>query len=242
MAVLLSPKLYLAQYDLSGYANQLDSRVAVSVKNPMTFADAGMKRVQAGGDETVTLKGKVFWQTDSAAFKSHDLLRANWKLTGVPVSWSPQTGASGDMVQFFKALHAAYAFGGQIGDLLLADVEAVSDGQTPNVYGTVLEVGSKNAGGNSTARLLGLVGATQRLYALLHIVSISGGGTLTVKVQSDDAVGFPSAADRITFTGATVAGWQWLELAGAIATDTYWRANWTLSAGTAVFAVHVGIL
>jgi hypothetical protein len=65
---------------------------------------------------------------------------------------------------------------------------------------------------------------------------------LSVKVQSDDAVGFASPTDRLTFSAATQAGYQWLDLGGAIASDSYWRASWTLPSGAASFALMVGIL
>jgi hypothetical protein len=241
MAVLNAPKLYLGQYDLSGYANQFEPTVDVEIKDPTTFADGLVKRSEFGF-ETVSASGKVIWRADSAAFKSHDILRSAWGVADVPVSWSPQGGAVGQMAQFFKALHASYKPAGKVGDLLVADFSAVATGGSPNVYGTVLEVGTKNAGGNGAAQLLGLVAAGKTLYAVLHIFDVTGGGTLTVKVQSDDNSGFTSATDRLTFTGATAAGHQWLSLAGAIADDTYWRATWTLSAGTASLALHAGIL
>lgn len=241
MAVILTPKLYLAQYDLTGFANQGQPSVDVEKKYRTTFADAGMKRVEAGF-ETVSLKSKVFWQANSAAFKSHDILASQWKVSDVPVAWCPTTGSAGEACQFFRALSAGYSFAGAIGEYVMADVEATASGSSPNIYGTVLDTGTKSAGGNGTARLLGLVGVTQRLYAALLIFSMTGGGTLTVKVQSDDNVGMSSPTDRITFSGATVAGWQWLELGGAIASDNYWRSFYTLTAGTATFALLVGIL
>jgi hypothetical protein len=44
----------------------------------------------------------------------------------------------------------------------------------------------------------------------------------------------------VAFTAATTATSEFLSTAGAI-TDDYWRLTWTLSAGTATFAVVVGI-
>jgi hypothetical protein len=241
MAVINAPKLFLGKYDLSGYANQFEPTVDVEMKNPTTFADGLTQRAEFGF-ETVRASGKVIWRADSAAFKSHDILRSAWNVSDVPLSWSPQGGAVGQMAQFFKALHASYKPAGSVGDLILADFTAIGTGGSPNIYGTVLETGTKTEGGDGAAQELGLLGTGQRIYAVLHIFTIAGGGTLTVKVESDDNSGFTSAVERLAFTGATAAGHQWLELAGAIADDTYWRATWPLSAGTAAFAVHAGIL
>lgn len=239
MAVLLAPKLYLGKYDLSGFANQTTPSRDVEKKDSTTFADAGKKRVEAGF-ETTSLKAKVFWRANSASFLSHDILAESWKVAGVPVSFSMVAGAAGDPVMFFKALEAAYTCGGQVGEHIMSDVEAVATGDTPCIYGTVLDVGAKSTGGSGTAMQLGLVGAAQKLYAALHVTAATG--TLTLKIQSDDNAGFSSPTDRLTFTGASAAGWQWLELAGAVATDTYWRSSYTLPSGTATFALHVGIL
>jgi hypothetical protein len=98
--------------------------------------------------------------------------------------------------------------------------------------------------GNGTARQLGLVGATQKLYASLHVVDASVADTLDVKIQSDDASGMGTPTDRITFTQATAVGAQYATpVSGPIATDTWWRVSYTIG-GTSPsfkFAVVVGI-
>jgi hypothetical protein len=69
--------------------------------------------------------------------------------------------------------------------------------------------------------------------------------TLDVIVQSDDASGFPSATNRITFTQATGFTAEYATpVAGAI-TDDWWRVNFTIG-GTAspnfTFICVIGIL
>lgn len=86
--------------------------------------------------------------------------------------------------------------------------------------------------------------ASQTLWAGLHVTSGSG-GTLTVTVQTDDAVGFPSATTRITFTATTgpVAQGQMLSLTPVnISTETHIRTSWTITAGSFTFAVVAGIV
>ena len=244
MSVILSPKIYVGQYDLTGFANQGQPTSNTEKKDPTTFGDAatngGCRRVEAGF-ETVALKAKIFWKANSVSPQSHDIALANWKVADTPVSWCPQTGAAGEYCQFFKAIEVGYSQSGKIGDYLMADLEASATGASPNIYGTIVDVGTKVAGANGASRQLGLIGATQKMYALVHIFALSG-GTFTLKVQSDDNSGFTSPIDRITFAGATVPGWQWLELAGPIASDNYWRSSYTLTGGSVAFALHVGIL
>ena len=96
------------------------------------------------------------------------------------------------------------------------------------------------ATGNGTSQQLGAVTSAQKVYAAIHIWSISGTSTptITVKIQSDDNSSFTSATDRITFTAATAIGSQYKATAGAI-TDTYWRANYTITGTNPIFAIAI---
>lgn len=71
----------------------------------------------------------------------------------------------------------------------------------------------------------------------------TGTPTLTVAIESDDASGFASATTRLTFDAATAAGGQILRTDGTAITDTWYRANWTIS-GTSpsfLFALALGV-
>jgi hypothetical protein len=87
--------------------------------------------------------------------------------------------------------------------------------------------------------------ASQTLYAGLHVTGGSG-GNLTVRVQTDDNSGFTTPTTRITFTttAGPVTGGQLLSLTPVnISTETYIRADWTVSAGPGfTFAVVAGII
>ena len=100
------------------------------------------------------------------------------------------------------------------------------------------------ASGTGTAVAFTAPTATQSLYASFHVLSVTGTGTLTLKVQTDDNGSFTSATDRITFTAATTGNTaQWSSVAGAI-TDDWWRITYTIS-GTGpafAFAVTAGVL
>jgi hypothetical protein len=98
------------------------------------------------------------------------------------------------------------------------------------------------ASGNGTPVQLGAVLANQSIYANLHVFSVSVGGTpsITAKIQSDNAIGFPSPTDIGSFAPATVVGAQRLVIPGAI-TDDWFRAVVTVnSAGTFGVMVSIG--
>ena len=133
---------------------------------------------------------------------------------------------------------------GPPGGLAMAKVSGKTS-TGPIIRGTLMHSGAvaRTASGTGTARQLGAVSSSQKVYAALHVLSASGTTpSLTVKVQSDNAVGFPSATDVITFSAATAVGSQWGSTAGAL-TDDWWRVSYTIS-GTSpsfLFAVTIGI-
>lgn len=134
---------------------------------------------------------------------------------------------------------------GTVGELAMASHSAVSSGVVAR--GLLLHPAAtqRTASGTGTAREMGAVSATQRLYAALHVPIVAGTTpSLTVKVQSDDGAGFGSPTDRVTFTAETdgTVGYQWGSVAGAV-TDTFWRAIWTISGTNPQFnfAVTAGI-
>jgi hypothetical protein len=235
---LKNAKIYLGQYDVSGDFNNVSLQLDTEGLDATTFGSTA--KVELPGLESVQFSGKVFSQVDDENPKIDDILKAKLALSNVPLSVSPLGGAAGDLAWTFKALLASYAPGLVIGQLPSADLSAKASGASL-IRGTVLETGAKAAAGNGTPLQLGAVTASQRLYAALHILAISGGGTFTLKLQSDTAVGFPSSTDVLTFAAATAIGSEWKEAAGPI-TDDWWRASWTLTSGAVTFAVVVGIL
>jgi len=85
---------------------------------------------------------------------------------------------------------------------------------------------------------------TQTLWAGLHVTTGSG-GTLTVRVQTDDNSGFTTPTTRITFTATTgpvPMGEMKFLVPVNISTETHIRADWTITAGSFTFAVNAGIV
>ncbi len=89
--------------------------------------------------------------------------------------------------------------------------------------------------GSGLARQLGALSATRALYVGLHVLSAAGTTpSVTVVVESDDAVGMASPTTRATFTAATAAGGQTVQIPGPV-TDDWWRVRWTISGTTPSF-------
>lgn len=152
--------------------------------------------------------------------------------------------ADGSVAYTARSLPTQYVpITGTVGDLAGASLAGSTTG--PIVRGTLLVPSSaaKTSSGNGTARQLGAVSASQSVYGALHVIAASGTNpTLDVKVQSDNASGFSTPTDQLTFTQATGRTAEWKSAAGAI-TDDWWRATWTIGGTNPsfTFAVVVGI-
>jgi hypothetical protein len=231
--------IYVGPYDLTADHNQVDVSQDVEELDDTRFGPV-LAKALTPGLRSATLAAKAFWEADGAAPKLDDKVSSLFPQSGWPLSVIAQNaGAAGEVGYAFQAMAASLKRGAQVGQLLMVDLQARNTAG-PLVRATVLETGTKAVAGNGTARQLGAVTSAQRVYVALHAFAVTG-GTLTVKVQSDDASGFSTPTDRVTLAALTQAGSEWKELAGPV-TDTWWRANWSLSAGSASFALLVGIL
>ena len=240
VAALTDAHIYANGLDLQGYSNQVILDAAVEDLDSTVFGTTGWRTREAGLKQ-VTSQVEGFF--DAATLDAE--VFTQFAATGIAYSVAPSSAADGDLAYTSKVMRPSYHFGGQVGQLIpyTSDVQGYG---TPLVRGKVGHPGgtARTTTGTGTAYQLGALSATQKLYAALHVLSVSGSATptLTVKVQSDDASGFPSATDRITFTAATATGGQFSSVAGAV-TDDWWRVSWTI-AGTNpsfLFAVVFGI-
>lgn len=234
--VLRNCKLYFAGHDVSGDMNKLDLKYSAETLDKTVFGATTKSRLM--GLKDVELSGGGFWEADSAAFKIDDVVNSKLAVADELITVCPTDGAAGEVAFFFPALLAEYSPGAAVGEIFAFEISA--SGCQVLGRGTIMETGAKSATAGGTARQLGAVSASQKVYAGLHILAASGTNpTLDLKIQSDDAQGMASPTDRITFAQATGIGSQWATpVAGAI-TDNWWRAYWTLGGTTPSFTVVV---
>jgi hypothetical protein len=230
--VLLNTRLFVAGADLTAVTNKVDMQTEVEAKDATTFGSGGAKELLAGLAST-SLTAEGFFEAADAT-KIDDVAFASRGAIG-PMTVCPVAATDGALAYFTNGLETDYTLLGGVGDM--APFKLSAQGNWRTVRGTVGHPVStaRTASGNGTAMLLGAVGASQQLYASLHVLAVSGTTpSLTVKVQSDDNVGFTSPTDRLTFTAATAVGGQILRLAGPL-TDNYFRVTWTISGTTPSF-------
>jgi hypothetical protein len=243
--VLLDARTFVSGADLSGSGNQIEVSEEWEAKGVTNWRSGGAEEVIAGlGQVEISAGGQ--WEAGDLSMPDDSF----WANRRVLEPWSVgPTGASdtaaGNLMYLTRALRTKMQHGGSVGDV--APWEASAKGSWPLVRGQSFHQSGtpRTATGTGTAIQLGAVADGQSLYANLHVLSVAGTAapTITVTVQSDDAVGFPSATARGAFAAKTAIGGESIRIPGPIATDSWWRVSWTISGTTPsfLFLVSMGI-
>jgi hypothetical protein len=231
--IFKNAEILLSGYDISGDSNKVALSSKADVKDRTTFNNTARRRVCGLLDTSISAEGFFDPAKDAGLF---DFIASGEKIIAV----SPAVGLAGDLIYFAKCQTAEYTpMEGAIGEL--AAFRLSGQGSGPLIRGKVLERGAKTATAPGTAANIGAVLATQKVYACLHVLAVSGTNpTLDLKIQSDEAQGMATPADRIAFDQMTAVGAQWKELAGPVA-DTWWRVNYTLGGTDPSFVIAVVI-
>ena len=221
---------------VDGYVNQFGMEPSLQVRPATTFGSGGFDEVRPGL-LTATMMVQGFTDFASGSISSYfDVQPASQYVTTVSI---PGTTA-GDPAWLMRVRPSQLqTVGGQVGEMAPFMLQATAD--SPFGRGKLLApVATVSANGNGTAVALAGPTASQSLYVALHITATTGGGTWTVKVQSDDNSGMTTPTDRVTFSTFTGQGWQWSSVAGSFSSETHLRATWSVTGGTsptATFAV-----
>ena len=236
--ILTSVGVFLDGYDVSGDHNAVALQAQADAVETTTFASGGA-RTRLPGLKTFDANLQGLWEGGTGKINETHFNRVG---ASPILTLSPKNlGAEGELAMFGQLVHASYAPGAQVGDALKFAVAMQGTGDL--ALGTILHNATRSATGTGTIMNLGAVLSTQRIMASLHLLSITGGGSLTAKVQSAAAVGFASPTDRITFGALSAIGAQLATPVAGPITDAFWRASWTLtgSSPTALFVLAFAI-
>lgn len=235
-------KIYLDGYDLTGNSNKVELNYSADSLDNTVFS-ATTKTRQAGL-KNVELDMEGFWE--AGAGKVDAAMGANLDtggLVGKIMTICPTGGAANEPFFSFKNLLGEFQLGAQVGELLPFSYNGGGSDSQGLIKGTVLENAAKTSTAAGTGRQLGQVAEGQYVYAVMHVLAVSGTNpTLDMVIQSDNNTGFTSPTTKITFAQVTDVGSAWgTRVAGAI-TDDCWRASWTIG-GTddPSFTVFVGV-
>ncbi|MFF2331824.1 MULTISPECIES: hypothetical protein [unclassified Streptomyces] len=240
-SVLTDVRLFAVAADLSGNSNKVELSGEVEEKEVTNYRSGGYKEL-IGGLGSAEISGEGQWEAGDPS-KVDD---ASWSQLGGLGPWTVCPGDStvGALAYLTNALRCDYKLLDAVGEV--APWTGTAKTSWPLVRGQIAHPPgtARTASGSGTALQLGAVPAGKRLYAALHVLSVAGTTpSLTVAIESDDAVGMATPTSRLTFSAATAASGQILRTDGTAITDTHYRATWTIS-GTGpsfLFALSLGI-
>ncbi|WFF07254.1 hypothetical protein O7622_01235 [Micromonospora sp. WMMD1076] len=245
--ILKNVRIFNGGADLTSASNKVEVGGEAEERDVTTFGsyDAATDRIWKeviAGTKTGKASASGFWQAGDPGMVDD----ASWSSLGGVGAWTvcPRGAAVGDVAYVTQAMRGSYQLGGTQGEI--APWSAGWSGSYPIVRGLIAHPPgtARTATGVGTAVQHLAVPAGGELIAALHVLSVAGTATptITVKIQSDDAAGFSSPTDLITFTAATARGGEAKRLAGPV-TDTYYRASWTITGTTPsfLFVVSLGV-
>ncbi len=234
MGSMINARIWYHDQALHTQSNAVELEIGGEELDASTFPDT--TKVRAGGAKEVAAQVEGLWASaqDAQMFAQVGARQAFMVSDGPTV---------GNVAYGFKALDVNYKpiASGEWAQLLRFSISLSNSDNAGLVRGQLMFNAAIAASGNGTARQLGLVAAGEKMYGGLHVTAFDG-TTLDVILQSDDAEGMGTPTGRITFTQATGLTSEWASVAGAIANDDWWRANYTFVGTSATFALFAGIL
>lgn len=231
--ILLDARLFVPGADLSGASNKIELSAEHEEKDATNYRSGGWKEVMAGlGSAEIAGEGQ--WEAGDPSLVDN----ASWAdLGGVgPYTVCPTDSVVSALAYLVKGMRADYKLGDAVGEI--APWSGTVKSSWPLVRGQIGHPSgtARTATGTGTALNLGALTTGKRLYAALHVLSVSGTTpSITARIESDDSGAFSSPTTRLTFAAATAAGGEILRTDGTAITDTWWRVAWTISGTTPSF-------
>lgn len=225
MSTAKDRKLWVGAYDLSGHLQGIDFGTSVEMQDDTVFGSN--TRTSESGLDGFSIQHEGVWS--AGAGKPDTIFDEHKGLTGLLATVAPVDGNEGSLAYFMRVAQGSYSTGGAVGDLLRFSVDLATSKGTGAARGTLMANATLAATGDGTAFNLGAVGSGQKLYAGLHVLSVSGTNpTLDVVIESDDAEGMAGAVPILTFDQMSAVGGQWATPIDGPLPDTWWRASWTI--------------
>ena len=233
---------YVDSIGLHGWADEVDLDGTADLKDFTTYA-SGKWRIRKVGLASYSLGVNGF--QDNAAGGPEATFPVAGLGTINTFTVAPQNLAAsvGDAVFIGQGPLRTATPGpkGAVGDEARFELGWASTG--PLVRGKVLHPeAARTATGNGTTTTFTAPTASQALYASFHVLSVSGAGTITFTVQTDDNSGMTTPTTRITSSAFAAVGGGFGSLAGSLAGETHIRVAYTIAGFTSVtFVVAAGV-
>lgn len=221
--------------DISGQANRAEFNSSVDELDSTAFSDLCHRRV--GGIVTSSFALTVL--DEASTTDPWTTLKDLQGAAEAYYAWieSNASMAEGDYGVMLRALQSNFTRGGSIGALRAHEVSGNGDGQLI-VCQVMQQDESLASSGNSTGFQFGALATGEVMWAQQYI--LSGTGTISGKLVSDDNSGFTSATDRLTFTATLAAPDAEEQTLSTATTDDWWRYEYTIATGPFTVVVLMG--
>jgi hypothetical protein len=240
MPVYSQTSVFIASNELavSGFANQVELKAEADLNDVTTFASGGFRqRVVGLGSFMLNASGfqDYVGPSPGTVFSPQTLGTLDTFTVSVPGT------AVADPAYFGTARETSGSDLGAVGDVNPFSIGWA--GTSRLIRGQMLHPSaSRTATGNGTTTTFTPPTATQALHAAFHVHSVTGTGTITFTVQTDDNSGMTSATTRLTSTAFAAVGGELKSATGALTGETHIRVVYTISGFTAVtFSVAAGV-
>jgi hypothetical protein len=154
---------------------------------------------------------------------------SEWPLTVLPPDAPNPMGTDGNAAYNVRSAQFSTVLGTVHGELMPFRLRSLPRTGRLDRMTIMLPKATYSATTTGTARQLGALTSADKMVAVLHVFSVTG-GTWTLTMESDTA-GFGSPTVQATFSGATGITRQVMEVIGPVS-DDYWRVVLTKSGGT----------
>jgi hypothetical protein len=236
MTTLMTGKngaIYIAWYDLSGYANKFNLKLPRGFEDVTVF-QAGGGHLWAPTLHNNSLEFDAFFdQLDTDGL--HSVLNSLRTVTGgivASVCFDITQGAPA--VVGHGAFEDDYPIEVPIEGIIKAKGAFKFTDFAPSGY-LLQPKATKTANGNGTG-VDDLAASTNGAEACLHMFACGGAAAAIIKVQTDDNSGFTTPTDLITFTTLNAAWSERKAVTGAV--ERYVRVTW---AGTGTYSISFAV-
>ncbi len=226
--VLTNVRYFAGPADLTAQTNKVELEWSAEDKDTTNYGSDG-KKERIAGIEDVMINAEGQYEAGDPGYADDSWWDAREVIEAHTIG--PHTAAVGSVAYLTEAIRLNGKLFGTVGDVAAFTLGAGGNAglgvgmfaQSPGAPVT--------ADGDGTAFQLGAVPAGKRLFASLHVLSVSGTNpTLDVTVESDTVEAFSGSPEtRLTFTQVTEPGPGEVQMSAVGAhTDTWYRASFDI--------------
>jgi hypothetical protein len=229
--------VWIGGFDFTADSNQVSLQLSTTELDNTCFGQTHRSRIAGLRNTAMTANGNWYSATADAP-DPHLFANLGTKDRVYTIA---DDSAETSVAYMFQGIQPNYELFGQLDSVTPWALTASGSNKQGCVRGQIAKAKASVSATGATGSVveLGAVGATQHVYAALHV--FSAGTTITVDVESDSASNFPSATSRGTIGPITTAGGTWMTRVAGSITDTFWRFNVTAVTGTFQIAGAIGI-